>query len=57
MTLWHMVGAMAGAYLLLLARSAWKQGEFRQFVRSLLIVAGLCAAVGGAVLVAVLLDS
>lgn len=57
MMLWKMVGALMGAYLLLLARSAWKQGELRQFLRSLLIVAGLCAAIAGAVLVAMLLDS
>ena len=26
------VGLVAAAYLALLARSAWKQGEFRQFL-------------------------
>ncbi len=34
------VGAVL-AYLLLLARSAWKQGELAQFVRALGIVAAL----------------
>ncbi|WP_149468809.1 hypothetical protein [Roseomonas genomospecies 6] len=51
------IGVAAMAYLLLLARSAWKQGEMRQFLRSLAIVAALCTLVAGAVLVAMLLDS
>lgn len=52
-----MIGVAAAAYLLLLARNAWKQGEMRQFLRSLAIVAALCTLVAGAVLVAMLLDS
>ena len=55
--MWTIIGVAAAAYLLLLARSAWKQGEMRQFLRSLSIVAALCALVAGAVFVAMLLDS
>ena len=55
--MWTMIGAVAAGYLLLLARSAWKQGEMRQFLRSLAIVLALCALVAGAVLTAMLLDS
>lgn len=55
--MWTMIGVAAAGYLLLLARSAWMQGEMRQFLRSLAIVAALCALVAGAVLVAMLLDS
>jgi len=40
---WLVAGLAALAYLLLLARSAWKQGEMRQFLWSLAIVAGLVA--------------
>ncbi len=54
--MWTMIGAAAAGYLLLLARSAWKQGEMRQFLRSLAIVLALCALVAGAVLAAILLD-
>lgn len=43
------VGLVAAAYLALLARSAWKQGEFRQFLASLLVVAALIGAIAGAV--------
>ncbi|MBK3734662.1 hypothetical protein FBZ83_108143 [Azospirillum brasilense] len=56
-SMWTMIGAAAAGYLLLLARSAWKQGEMRQFLRSLAIVLALCALVAGAVLAAMLLDS
>lgn len=55
--MWTMIGAAAAGYLLLLARSAWKQGEMRQFLRSLAIVFALCTLVAGAVLAAMLLDS
>lgn len=34
-------------YLLLLARSAWKQGEFKQFLWGIAIVIGLIATIGG----------
>ena len=57
MTRWHLIEAAVAGYLLLLARSAWKQGEFRQFLRSLAILALLCAAIGGLVLLASALDS
>lgn len=57
MTTWQFMGAIVAGYLLLLARSAWKQGEFRQFLRSLAIVAVLCALIAGAVLAAMLLDT
>lgn len=33
-------------YLLLLARSAWKQGEFKQFLWGLLIVIAIIAFIG-----------
>ncbi|CAO3421360.1 hypothetical protein [Azospirillum doebereinerae] len=57
MTGWQITGAAIVAYLLLLARSAWKQGEFRQYLRSLAIVAALCGIVAGAVAAAMALDS
>lgn len=41
---------VAGAillYLLLLARSAWKQGEFRQFLLGLVVVASMLLGIGG----------
>lgn len=56
MTLWHMVALLCGGYLLLLARSAWIQGETRQFLLSLLLVVGLVAVLAGAVGVAIYLD-
>ena len=57
MTGWQITGVAIVAYLLLLARSAWKQGEFRQYLRSLAIVAALCAIVAGAIAVTIALDS
>jgi len=57
MTGWQITGAAIVGYLLLLARSAWKQGEFRQYLRSLVIVAALCGIVAGAVMAAMALDS
>lgn len=53
---WHLIGAAMAAYLLLLARSAWKQGEFAQFLRSLVIVAAIIGMIAGAVALAVALD-
>lgn len=44
MMLKAVLGAIA-AYLLLLARSAWKQGELGQFLRALGIVAVLLGTV------------
>ncbi|WP_372396721.1 hypothetical protein ABMY26_21690 [Azospirillum sp. HJ39] len=53
---WQLIGAFMAGYLVLLGRSAWKQGEFRQFLRSLAIVAALCALLAGAVALAMVLD-
>lgn len=57
MTGWQITGAAVVAYLLLLARSAWKQGEIRQYLRSLAIVAAICGIVAGSVALAIFLDS
>lgn len=43
MSIWIFVTLLAAAYILLLARSAWKQGEMRQFLWSLLAFAVLAA--------------
>lgn len=56
MTMWQTGGALAVLYLVLLARSAWKQGELRQFAWSLLVVAGLLGALALAVWTAMRLD-
>lgn len=53
----QITGAAMLAYLLLLARSAWKQGEMRQFLRSLAILAVLCGAIAGTVAAAIAFDS
>ncbi|WP_431859942.1 hypothetical protein [Azospirillum sp.] len=53
MSVWNVAGAMALAYLLLLARSAWKQGELRQFLWSLAILAGVVAVIAAVVAAAV----
>ena len=48
MTALEGIGLAVTAYLALLARSAWKQGEFRQFMMSclvLIILFGTIAAV------------
>lgn len=42
------IGGVA-LYLLLLARSAWKQGEFKQFLWGIVIVTGLLAAIAGVI--------
>jgi hypothetical protein len=44
------IGLFLAGYLLLIARSAWKQGEFRQFAVSLAVVGGLILAILAAVL-------
>ncbi|MBP2303470.1 hypothetical protein [Azospirillum picis] len=54
---WQIIGAAMAGYLLLLGRSAWKQGEFRQFLRSLAIVAALCLLLAAAVAVTMWLDA
>lgn len=43
MGLYGWIGLGLLAYLALLARSAWKQGELAQFARSLMVFAGLFA--------------
>lgn len=53
---WQIIVAAMAGYLVLLGRSAWKQGEFRQYLRSLAIVAILCALLAGAVALAMLMD-
>lgn len=56
MTLLEVMGLAVAAYLLLLARSAWKQGEFRQFLWSLGIVTTILAVIGLAIAATALLD-
>lgn len=46
-TTWEWIGGAVLLYLLLLARSAWKQGEFKQFLWGMVIVAGLIGFIGG----------
>jgi len=46
---WSSVGAIVATWLVLLARSAWKQGELAQFLRALVIVTVLLLAVAGIV--------
>lgn len=43
MTFLQGIGLFVAAYLALLARSAWKQGEIRQFLMSCLVLAALFA--------------
>ena len=54
MGFWDGIALFILVYLLLLARSAWKQGEMRQFLVSLLIVLAMitviAAIVGGAIM-------
>jgi hypothetical protein len=57
MTSWQAIGLAVVIYLVLLARSAWMQGEFRQFLWSLVVVAGLCAGIAAAVALAVWLEN
>jgi hypothetical protein len=46
---WEWIGIGVALYLLLLARSAWKQGEMKQFLWGLGIVVGLVAFIGGVI--------
>ncbi|OYQ37432.1 hypothetical protein CHU95_01385 [Niveispirillum lacus] len=46
---WEWIGGGVVLYLLLLARSAWKQGEFKQFLWGLGIVMGLIGLIGGVI--------
>lgn len=52
----ELTGLMVGAYLALLARSAWKQGEFRQFARGLAFVLALLGTIAAVVWLAIWLD-
>ncbi|MQP67557.1 hypothetical protein GE253_19715 [Niveispirillum sp. SYP-B3756] len=45
----EMVGGAVLLYLLLLARSARKQGEFKQFLWGLVIVIGIIGIIGGVI--------
>lgn len=47
LTQWHLMGMAVLAYLLATGRSAWKQGELRQFLGSLGVVVILVLAVLG----------
>ncbi|WP_169728474.1 hypothetical protein [Niveispirillum irakense] len=42
----ELVGGAVLLYLLLLARSAWKQGEFKQYLWGLVIVIGIIGFIG-----------
>lgn len=42
----ELVGGAILLYLLLLARSAWKQGEFKQYLWGLVIVIGIIGFIG-----------
>jgi hypothetical protein len=50
MTFWQAIGLFLAGYILLLARSAWVQGELRQFLLSLAVIGGLAGAIGLVVL-------
>jgi hypothetical protein len=50
MTLWQAIGLFLAGYILLLARSAWIQGELKQFLLSLAVLAALAGAVALVVL-------
>ncbi len=54
---WKITGLLALAYLLLLARSAWKQGEIRQYLWSLAIIAGILAFITAALLFTVMVSN
>lgn len=56
MTVWHTAGLLGSAYLVLLARSAWKQGELRQFLVSLAVVSVLIGFVAAGIAVALALE-
>ncbi len=56
MTAGQFIGFVVGAYLALLARSAWKQGEFRQFALSLGAVILLLGIISGIVWTVIWLD-
>lgn len=45
MTVYHGVALFIAAYLLLLGRNAWKQGELRQYLGALAMAGALLAAI------------
>lgn len=49
MTVLQGVGLFLAAYLLLLGRNAWRQGEFPQFLGALAMAAGLVALIAASV--------
>lgn len=56
MTKLAFIGLAMLGYLLLLARSAWKQGQLKQFFVSLAILAVVGGAITGVVAIAVYFD-
>ena len=56
MGFWEGIGLFVAGYLLLLARSAWKQGEIRQFLVSLAIVLVMLGTISGIVAATIILD-
>ena len=50
MTVLQGVALFVAAYLLLLGRNAWKQGELSQFLRALAMVLGFLTLIAGGVL-------
>jgi hypothetical protein len=56
MSLIQVVALAVAAYLILLARSAWRQGELPQFLRSLVLVAALMGAIAVIVAAAIAID-
>ena len=49
MNVYQAAGLFLIAYVLLLARSAWKQGELRQYLASLAMAAALLATIAAIV--------
>ena len=49
MTVLQGVALFVAAYLVLLGRNAWKQGELSQFLRALAMVTGILVMIGGGV--------
>lgn len=49
MTVFHGLALFVAAYLLLLGRNAWKQGELGPFLRALAMVLGFLAMIAGGV--------
>lgn len=56
MTILQGLGLAVVLYILLLARSAWKEGEIAQFARSLAVVGGLAILLAAIIAGAVALD-